>query len=190
MAFKSLATSGIVNSAKYQNALVGNAAFDPASDFLIQEQVLTSTATSVTFSSIPQTYKHLQIRMVSRVDTYSNAALRFNADSGTNYANHYLRANGSAVASSATTGASSLVFGETTTSGDVSGNFAPFIIDILDYASSSKNKVTKTLSGNSPSFVQMRSGLWLSTAAITQVTILGNPNWQIGSRFSLYGSLG
>ena len=62
----------------------------------------TSGATSVSFTSIPGTYKFLQLRVrASYIGTgNSRYTVRMNSDSGANYASHYVRGNGSTVVSS------------------------------------------------------------------------------------------
>jgi hypothetical protein len=74
---------------------------------------------------------------------------------------------------------------------NVSGSFAVGTIDILDAFESTKNKVTRSLSGyvGGNSAIALKSGLWVNTAAITQIDLT---NWDgashaAGSRFSLYG---
>lgn len=55
---------------------------------LITSTVLTSTTASVTFSSIPQTYKDLMVYIVAATDladTNVNLYVRLNADSSSNY---------------------------------------------------------------------------------------------------------
>ena len=66
-------------------------------------QTLTPSAgsTSATFTSIPSTYKHLQIRCISRRNDAGSALgtdlIQFNSDSSANYAWHNLSGDGSTV---------------------------------------------------------------------------------------------
>jgi hypothetical protein len=158
----------------------------------------TGSSTTITFSSIPSTYTHLQIRGVMKntqnTNFEDNLDLRINGDTGTNYANHFLRGNGSAAAAS---GAASndkyspvayfpyLGKGTSATMGTV-------IIDILDYASTSKYKTMRATGGydnNGDGFITVTSGLWLNTAAITSISLIGGSayNWQTTTTFALYG---
>lgn len=195
MAFKSLATSGIVNFNKYQNALVGNEAFSPDSDFLISEQILTSATNSISFSSIPSNYKHLQIRYTTRSDasTFPDIHMRFNSDTGTNYAYHRLRGYGSGVDSGYWTSTNQITVGHAAGTATTQA-FYVGVIDILDFASTSKNKTTRTLAGytaNGYDDIRLASGLWASTSAIANIQFLPSAsNFATGTRFSLYGSLG
>jgi len=156
---------------------------------------------TITFSSIPSTYSHLQIRVLGRCDAAGSdresLALMINSDSGTNYTNHFLQGTGSAASSSAATG----LTGSTNQSGGssiITGSTAPAntfgvsIIDILDYANTNKYKVTRSLNGQDQNSTSGRlgltSGLWLNTAAITTLTLTaGTGNFVQYSSFALYG---
>ncbi len=86
--------------------LAGNAAYDPAGTFLIQRVAGTGSAGTISFTSIPQTYKHLQIRSIAR-DTYNDGSsilldlqMQFNGDTGSNYTKHILTGTGSSATAS------------------------------------------------------------------------------------------
>lgn len=202
MAIQSLAASSFLVPRKYNSMLVGNAAFDPSSDFLISEQVLASATGTITFSSIPADYKHLQLRIVAKTTNTVNAVeqirLQFNGATTAVYASHRLRGTGSAVNSTATTGAGGTqIYAGYSPRGDVTQNFAASIVDILDYANTSKNTTVRTLAGytNSASStyeIGLQSGVWLDTSAVTSLTLVdgGGYTFLAGSRFSLYGSKG
>ena len=173
---------GILNS---QVDAGGGSAYE-----LISTQVLASSASSVTFSSIPSDYKHLQIRAVAKsASSNDNLIMRFNADTGNNYNLHYLYGNGSSVASAYGT-APYVYVGQTISSG-LANQFATAVCDILDFGSTSKNTTIRSLAGNQNSLIQLISGLWRNTAAVTSITLAGE-SYQLasGSRFSLYGVKG
>lgn len=153
---------------------------------------------TVTFSSIPSTYKHLQIRGIARTDraTYTSDPLKltFNSDGGSNYARHFLLGDGS---SATADGVSSQTFIQNyliTTNVATSGVFAAFVIDILDYGSTSKNKTVRTLMGfdnNGSGYIGLNSGLWNSTSAVTSLSLAGQfGTFQQYSSFALYGIKG
>ena len=188
MAIRSLARSGVAGQ-KYINFLAGNPAFVPSSDFLIQEQILASTATSVTFSSIPQTYKHLQLRVVFKPTT-GNATLdgRLNSDSGSNYTRHELGGNGSSVYSQFSTGTE--IYQLAYANGGITGYDGFGVVDILDYSSTVKNTTIRSLNARTDG-IRLLSSAWLNTAAVTSLTLNASADvLAIGSRFSLYGSNG
>jgi hypothetical protein len=150
----------------------------------------TGSSNTVTFSSIPSTYKHLQVRMAVRVSTADGVAkMQLNGDGGSNYAFHRLIGNGSTVASSASSGQT---FIWTAITMDNANAASGQIMDILDYANTSKNTTTRLLGGLAISGgqVQLNSGLWLNTAAVTSISFIGYSNWTSDSRFSLYGIRG
>ena len=139
-------------------------------------------ASNVEFTSIPSTYKHLQVR-VSVSD--GGSLVQLNSDTGTNYKRHYLYADGTSGYSGsggATNGLSFLSFGN-------SSSFAANIIDILDYTNTNKYKTLRNLSGvdySGSGELFIVSGLWLSTSAVTSIKFSGNTIAQ-GSTFALYG---
>jgi hypothetical protein len=162
---------------------------------LISSQVLSSNASTVTFASIPQTYKHLQLRTVSRINAtgdFSIDFMRINSSSGT-YRVHNLSANGSAVASGTETDSYLRFAAGSTTLNFPTGAFATNVIDILDYSSTAKNKTLRRLGGfidgSLRAQVYLTSGLYISTTAVTRIDLSVN-EYLAGSRFSLYGIRG
>ena len=68
-----------------------------------------------------------------------------------------------------------------------------FIIDILDYANTSKYKTVRIALGsdrNGSGEVGLFSGLWQSTAAVTTIAINCGQNYTTTSQFALYGIKG
>ena len=165
-------------------------------DLLVTE-ILTSTQASITFASLGDyaaDYQHLQIRMTSRdtkSDTTANFLLRINGVTTDSYAHHRLYANGSSLDSYASTSTSAIIAGVTTSTNAPSNAFGTTVIDVLDFASTSKTTTTRSLSGAvvENNYLVLGSGLYNSTDAVASVTILGaNSNsFVTGSRFSLYG---
>lgn len=144
------------------------------SDF---ESIATTTVgaggqATITFSSIPSTYKHLQIRAMAQSTTGNQIDMTFNGDTANNYAGHQLEGTGSAASSSSgTTRANmfSIVYMPGTSSSP-----AAAIVDVLDYASTNKNKVVRSLRGwdnNSSGNIALVSGLWMNTSAVTSITL-------------------
>lgn len=158
---------------------------------LLETQTLTGSQASVTFSNLNtsygSTYQHLQIR-ASHIQTTSGetALMRFNGDTASNYRVHALRGNGSTVTSADYGSRASMI-----PAVDVPSTTIPaaFVCDILDPFETSKNKVVRSLAGyGSGGNVNLFSGLWLSTNALTSITLLASAgNFAQYSRFSLYG---
>jgi hypothetical protein len=161
---------------------------------------VSANVPSVTFSSIPQTYKHLQIRAMITPGSASGDSFvyaNFNNDVAANYAFHWLSGNSSAAGSSNAINQSTMGFGVMTGAGNSSLYPAPTILDILDYSVTSKFKTSRSLSGISQntnvggtSQLYLFSGLWRSTSAITSINFTPNPNvinFTAGTHFALYG---
>jgi hypothetical protein len=167
---------------------------------LISTQVLSTTASTVTFSSIPSTYRHLQLRMTLKDSnagsTMDRAYYTYNGDTGANYAWHYLSGNGSGVNAGWSNTYDNSIRGVASTLFTASA-YSAHVMDILDYAQTTKYKTTRLLGGASNSTysayeVALNSGLWMNTAAITSVTIgaQSGQNFLAGCRLSLYGIKG
>lgn len=169
-----------------------------ATDFqLISTQVLTGSSASITFSSIPSTFRHLQVRMTLKDSnagaTMGKAYYTYNGDTGANYAWHYLEGNGSGMGSGWSNTYANSIYSVATTLFTASAHSA-HIMEIADYSQTTKYKTTRILGGAAPSIygaqsVSLTSGLWMNTAAITSLTIgaQSGQNFVSGCRFSLYG---
>jgi hypothetical protein len=167
-------------------------------DSIATVTVGTDNPTTITFSSIPSTYTHLQIRGISRcgrTDGEDNYILRFNSDSGNNYAHH---GTGSTVAAAATTSTSGINVDSSISSPFIgTSNFAPLILDILDYANTNKYKTVRYMSGvdsngGNRDRIFFASGLWQSTSAITSITLLADASQTLSqyTTLALYGIRG
>jgi len=164
---------------------------------LISTTVLGSNTASVTFTDGGSwsNYKHLQIRMTARsisAVTEVAAQIRLNSDTGANYAFHYLLGGGSTPFAGASTSSTNISFYGMAGGSATANSFGVGIIDILDYASTSKNKTLRALTGVGATKIGLGSGVWLNTAAVSSVLIYpeGTTSWATGSRFSIYGVRG
>jgi len=163
----------------------------PRSAFeLIETQTVgAGGAASVTFSSIPQTYKHLQIRGVAlSAGTYSaDMQFTFNSDTAANYSHHQLSGDGSTATSYNAANASYMAMAMTPNATYPVG----FVMDVLDYANTTKYKTARSLFGidrNGSGYAILSSGSWRNTNAVTSLKIVpvgGSLNQY--STFSLYG---
>jgi hypothetical protein len=164
--------------------------------------VTSATQASIDFTSIPQTYQHLQIRLIARSDrdvagsVESNIGVRVgngSIDTGSNYAYHGLFGDGSSAGSFSSVSNSRLALGYITAFNATANQFGVAIIDILDYANTSKNSTFRCLTGvdrNGGGQVRLQSGLWMNTSAIDTIRLLDlnlGPNLVQHSSFALYG---
>jgi hypothetical protein len=152
-------------------------------------------ASSITFTGIPQIYKHLQIRGTTPFQGFVNGVYaRINGDSGTNYTFHQIYGTGS------TSGANYSLSGDAaniSTSSGASGYNSVSVTDILDYTNTNKYKTFRNLTGHDTngvggSVISLRSALWLNTAAITSLTIFfdNSKDFVQYTSFALYGIQG
>jgi hypothetical protein len=209
MAVYKFSTNSLKTPLKYSSLLAGNPVFVPwapsgAYDSIATTTLATATAT-ITFSSIPATYTHLQLRGIARTSVGGNSdfvVVRFNSDSGANYSRHAVVGPGGSIYLEAAANATSVRFDPAAASGATTNVFGVGIVDILDYADTSKYKTTRNLSGFDNNgagtnawdkgFVQSAGGNWRSTSAVSTITLTsGNGgNFAQYTQFALYGIKG
>ena len=185
-----------------------SSSFTPTSH-LSYESIATVTITSATttnqtntisFTSIPSTFKHLQLRGIYR-DTWSSSGVgEFyifpNSDTSTSYSDHWLQGNGAAASAAAYGSRSDGMFmGRGVRGGSLGSAFGGFVVDILDYADTNKYKTARGLSGadinGSGGEVLLQSALWQKTTAISSLNITANGyGFAQYSHFALYGIKG
>ena len=158
---------------------------------------VTSNQQNVQFNSIPQTYKHLEVRAITR-DTYPNTYpgtyATFNGVGSGTF--NYIGGDGGGGAGSIG-GATSSYTGNSAGGDTPAGNYATWICRIPDYTESSKQKMMNILIGNSANTYSSLVSFWSwSSGATTPVTSIlfgeGDPNYKLaaGSHWALYGIKG
>jgi hypothetical protein len=156
----------------------------------------TGASDTISFTSIPSTYKHLQLRAITKATAAAGGTdmrITFNGDTGSNYAYHALQGNGS---SAVAFGGSSQTYirNQSLVDGSYANVYQGVVIDILDYANTSKNKTLRMLTGfdaNGDGFMRLLSGLWTSTSAINRVDFVApSTTWTTGTTIALYGIKG
>jgi hypothetical protein len=158
---------------------------------------VSSPTASISFSSIPSTYKHLQIRWLSRNgEAYvgSWAQLTFNGSSSGYVQDHYIEGDGSSASAGYQSGSTWIQLfrpSGSTASADV---FGAGVTDILDYTNTNKNKTVRNLGGldnNGNGYIALSSGLWQNTSAISSITIVAaGSTHSANTQFALYGVKG
>jgi hypothetical protein len=154
-------------------------------------------ASGITFSSIPSTYTHLQIRGIARYSSTGSGGasvfVRLNSDTGSNYSHHILYGNGTSAAASGSATQTQMYVAESPTTSNGANVFSGTVIDILDYANTNKYKTVRSLSGwddNGSGIVALESGLWQSTSAVSTILLNFGANFAQYSSFTLYGIKG
>jgi hypothetical protein len=172
------------------------------------DSIATSTvgaggSSTISFTSIPSTYTHLQIRMIARTNRASTVDamnLRFNGVStGSAYAWHDIIGAGTGGGgdpfAEALASQNEIKFYRATAASAASSIFGTVVVDILDYANTNKNKTVRYLGGqdqNGSGEIIFGSGLWNNTSAVNQIDITsftGNSFVQY-SQFALFGIKG
>ena len=155
------------------------------------ESIATANGTGasgvITFSSIAATYKHLQIRYIARSSSGGDAYITLNGSTSASR-RHWLSGDGTSIGASTDTQGYVV---PTTGSSNPANVMGVGVIDILDYADTNKNKVTRTLGGldmSGSGYVILYSGLWITASAISSLSITAaSGSWTTASTFALYG---
>lgn len=154
------------------------------------------------FTSIPSTYTHLQLRWIGRAsqaNTGLGVYMRINNNTGSNYARHWIRGDGSATSASSTTSGTRIDLGGVPGANSPSGIFGMGIIDILDYTNTNKYKTIRSLQATNQNTtaddnIFLASGfMFANTNAITQIDVVADSSgvgWVEYSHFALYGIKG
>ena len=156
---------------------------------------LEADAATVTFSGIPATYEHLQLRFSAREDaTGADGALglRFNGV-GSGYTYHRMSGSSSTASAGSSISQSAIWLYWCTSGAYKATNYAGTVVDILDYGNGSKNTTIQSTMGlaastGTPRVVSL-SGMWDDVAAVTSITLIVGFGSNIvrGSEFTLYG---
>jgi hypothetical protein len=168
-------------------------------DSIATTTVGSGGASSITFSSIPSTYKHLQIRLLARSTDAAgtvNVTTQLNSDTGSNYAWHRIFGNGTTAGAGGASTQTNIIIGQISGSTAASGVFGVATIDLLDYKETTKYKTLRALfgfddnNGGAGAVVQLFSGLWQSTSATTTITLNAGGGFAQYTSAALYGIKG
>jgi hypothetical protein len=150
---------------------------------------LGSSASSVTFSSIPATYRDLVLVATANSTNsgFTDVAFRFNGDTGTNYSRVGMYGGVNPVSSFTNLeGRGFLSFINGTTVG--TNSFTPSVSTFMDYSATDKHKTGLHRHGMATDNVLAAATRWASTAAVTSLFIFPTSgNFNTGSTFNLYG---
>jgi hypothetical protein len=193
-----MAVSRLSQQSIQQSFPKGNTVWDGTtntSSFDSLGTVLLSSTSGVSFTNIPQTYTHLQIRALvrtSRSDATTDVlTFTFNGDGANNYATHGLIGNGTSASAYGYTPYATPIYLDGLPSSTATANtFGTGVIDILDYTNTNKYKTVRALGGadyNGSGQVRLVSGVWLNTAAVTSITFGSVGSYLANSSFALYG---
>jgi hypothetical protein len=183
------------NLFRYNTFLAGNSSFIPGAFNSIQTVFYsTSSGGDVVFSSIPNNYRHLQVRIFAR-DTRaavdSTWFMQFNSDTGNNYSYQGMNANGSSISSISSLNTNSMQ-GIVSGANSGSSRYGAAVIDVFDSNQTNKYKSVSYQSGytnNGSGNIYTVAGTWRSQSAISTITIKPNTAFAQYSHIALYGIL-
>jgi hypothetical protein len=168
----------------------------PGSRFLIESQVLSTGAVSVTFSSIPATYKDLVLKINARsaqAQTYEVLTMRFNGSEVAEYSNTRLQGDGSTAISGRNEDDNAVTLRMLNGNSSTANTFGSMEIYIPSYTASTQKPLSSfgvsESNTTSPIYMAATAALWRNTSAITSILLRTNSgdNWLTGSSFYLYG---
>jgi hypothetical protein len=165
---------------------------------LISEVVTSSSAADVTFSSIPTTFRDLQIRIRGRGTTAATAVamlMQFNADTGNNYDWQYVRGTTTLAQAAGSVAQSSITIGNLTAASATASLASALCVDVFDYRGTTFHKAAHSANGlksnqasASDLFTILTAGYWRSTSAINAVKVFPTAGAFVDNTVvSLYG---
>lgn len=157
----------------------------PATYEPIATTTLSSSATTVTFSSISGSYTDLRLVLVGTSDS-GNVYIQFNNDTATNYSMTRLDGNGS---STVTVNQASL--SECRLYNMLTSTPSLHTLDIFSYAGSTNKTLfaTTQADNNGSGSIRYYVQLWKNTAAITSIKLFyySGTGFNAGTTITLYG---
>ena len=168
----------------------------PATYTLIDSNVLTTTATSVTFSAIPSTYTDLVVRISAKSDRANandDIKMLVNGSTSSVYSSTWMLGVGSSgTGTSSNSTQTSLSLQSGSTGGLEANTFSSTEIYIPNYTATVIHPIGSIQVqevNNTVARIYANAGLFNSSVAITSLTlqIVTGPNFVSGSSFYLYG---
>lgn len=155
----------------------------PATYEPIQTLVANGSQSTITFSSIPQTYTDLVLVASGNASTGTGVIMRFNNSSATAYHYYGMYGTSSEYVANAEFNLSGMnITNMYPTAAEVRGS----IVNIFNYTSNQSKSIL--INRNEPtSFVQKNVCLWTNGSAITRIDLVAGSNYDSGTRFTIYG---
>lgn len=202
--YKMSNAGGMSTVTRYTDMLAGNTTWNPwepagAYESISAVTVPSGGVSSITFSSIPQNYSHLQIRVLARSSDSAgtvNVTTQLNGDASASYSWHRIFGNGASVGANGVASQTSAIIGQISGATAAANIFGVAVIDLLDYSSSNKFKTLRALfgfddnNGGAGGVVQLFSGLWQNTSPNTSITLFAGGGFAQNSQIALYGIKG
>lgn len=148
---------------------------------------LSSSASTVTFSSISGNYRDLVLVISDiKMSTDATVYIRYNSDTGSNYNQVFMSGQGSVTASqSANSTRFDIGYYTYASTTDTGFNIEA---DILDYTATDKHKTAIVRSNRASAGTESFAARWASTSAITTIALIASTGtFSSGTKFALYG---
>jgi len=147
---------------------------------------LGSAAQTITFSSIPNTYRDLIFVFQGAANASVSGQIRFNGNTATNYNFQRMTGDGSAASAASRTAQTAGAFSQNALATTTSALHSA--INIFDYATTDKHKTFLARANNAANGTEAIAGRWASNNAITSVQLISNSStWAVGTTVALYG---
>lgn len=150
----------------------------------IQTINLTSDASSVSFTGIPQTFNDLiLVASIKCNTTDTNIKIQMNNDTSSSYSLTYIGGNGTSTESGRASNQTSM-----DTAYQKANVWGNIVYNFNNYTNTTNNKAVVSRSSNASSLTAAYVGLWRKTEAITSIKLISSTtNISSGSNFTLYG---
>lgn len=145
---------------------------------------LTSSSSTITFSSIPATFKDLVV--VSKIITNSNLNIRWRLNNDTSSIYDRVSFYGGFGASPTPSTTTTTYFGQQGAN-SANSNIFSSVFSLHDYLNTSKYGMANWQCGNGQYRIEYGAGTWRSTAAVNRIDVYTTGSYLAGSTFSLYG---
>ena len=170
----------------------------PGSRYLIESNILSTSTASITFSSIPATYKDLVLRYTARHNnafSISQLGITFNGDTAANYSETAAYGSSTAAASGRQTSVNDINFNYVDADSATANTFSSNELYIPNYTVSANKPMSWTgitennATTNNSAIILMNASLWRNSAAISSITLTAaaGRNFLTNSSFYLYG---
>ena len=165
--------------------------------YLIQSYTGDGVNALANFNNIPQTYEHLRaiisVRSTSSATTGSMALYFNDSTTASTYYIHNTYGDGTSSYSAGVANNQFTTYNIRPNAATSTANtFGGFVMDFVDYKSSTKNKVIRVTGGSDSggtgiNTVGIISGIWLSNNPITKITFNTEAAFAVGTVIDLYG---
>lgn len=191
---KATTSYGVTGPSSAASNSVTPALGDVGAMFPISSITGTGSSTTITFTSIPSTYTHLQVRGILHsgrtAGTDAGLVVAVNGDGGSTYSWHRLTGDGATVTASSGANQGAFLNDDIAANNSNVNYYTAFVMDILNYSSTSIYKTHRTLWGmdkNGSGRLCFLSGSWRNQNAISSLTFTTDTNFSTASTIALYG---